>query len=153
MLLLATHMEDQLDADLHPIQNQVHALISYKQGRPVMLTYTLFNTHSMHLSATSRKGQLDANLHTVQNPEHALVSYKLERPAGCQLTTWSKPRACCCQLQVEKASWMLTYTLFNTQSMLLLATSREGQLDADLHSVQHTQHALVSNKQGRPAGC
>ena len=64
---------------------------------------------------------------------------------------------------------MLTYTLFKTQSMLLSATSREGQLDADLHAiqaqsmlllaasregqldadlhpVQHPQHALVSNK-------
>jgi hypothetical protein len=31
---------------------------------------------------------------------------------------------------------MLTYMLFNTQSMLLLATRRRGQADADLHAVQ-----------------
>jgi hypothetical protein len=39
-----------------------------------MLTYILFKTQSMLLSATSKKGQPDADLHTVQNPEHALLS-------------------------------------------------------------------------------
>ena len=70
-----------------------------------MLTYILFKTHSMPLSATSRKGQPDADLHSVQNPEllsatsrkgqphadlhpvqnpeHALVSNKQEGPATC----------------------------------------------------------------------
>ena len=64
-----------------------------------MLTYNLFKTQSMFLSATSRKdkgaanlhavqtqsmllsatsreGQPDADSHTVQNPQHALVSNK-----------------------------------------------------------------------------
>jgi len=48
-----------------------------------MLTYILFKTQSMLLSATSRKGQSDADLHPVQNPEHALVSNKQEGPARC----------------------------------------------------------------------
>jgi hypothetical protein len=46
---------------------------------------------------------------------------------------------------------MLTYKLFKTQSMLLSATSRKGQLDADLHPVQNQEHALISNKQEEPA--
>jgi len=48
---------------------------------------------------------------------------------------------------------MLTYMLFKTQSMLLSATSRKGQPDADLHAVQNPEHALVSNKQEGPAKC
>jgi hypothetical protein len=95
-----------------------------------MLTYILFKTQSMLLSATSRKGQPDADLHPVQNTEHALVSNKQEGPA-----------------------LMLTYKLFKTQSMLLSATSRKGQPDADLHPVQNPEHALVSNKQEGPARC
>ena len=69
-----------------------------------MLTYNLFKTQRMLLSATSREGHPDANLHpvqnpedgletsrkgqpdadlpTVQNPEHALVSNKQEGPAS-----------------------------------------------------------------------
>ena len=46
-----------------------------------MLTYNLFKTQIIMLSATSRKGQPDADLHPVENPEHHLVSNKLERPA------------------------------------------------------------------------
>ena len=45
-----------------------------------MLTYTLFKTQSMLLSATSRKGQPDPDLPPVQNPEHGLVSNKQEGP-------------------------------------------------------------------------
>jgi hypothetical protein len=70
---------------------------------------------------------------------------------------------------------MLTYMLFKTQSMLLSATirkgqpdadlhpiqntmllsatSRKGQPDADLHPVQNTEHALVRNKEEEPARC
>ena len=71
-----------------------------------MLTYILFKTQSMLLSATSRKGQPDADLHpvqtqrmtlsatrrngqpdadllAVQNPEHDFVSSKEEGPARC----------------------------------------------------------------------
>ena len=49
--------------------------------------------------------------------------------------------------QAEKASQMLTYTLFKTQNMLFSVTSRNGHLDADLHTVQNPEYALVSNKQ------
>ena len=130
-----------------------------------MLTYNLFKTQSMLLSVTSRKGQPDANLHTVQNhehalvsnkhkgqpanlqtvqnPEHTLVSNKQWRPARCWLTSCSKSRACSCQQQAGRASQMLTYILFETQSMLLSTTSRKGQPDADLHTVQ-TQSMLLS---------
>jgi hypothetical protein len=46
---------------------------------------------------------------------------------------------------------MLTYILFKIQSMVLLATCRKGQPDADLHTVQNPEHALVSNKEeGQP---
>ena len=112
-----------------------------------MLTYNLFKTQSMLLSATSRKSQPDADLHAVQSPEHGVVSNQQVEIATCRLTCCSKPRACSCQQQAGKASQMLTYKLFKTQSMLLSATSRKGQPDADLHSVQNPEHALVSNKQ------
>jgi hypothetical protein len=41
---------------------------------------------------------------------------------------------------------MLTYNLSKNQSMLLSATSRKGQPDADLHPVQKSEHALVSSQ-------
>ena len=123
ILLSGTRRKGQPDADLQPAQNPEHVLISNKQKGPVrcgltycskpracscqqqagrasqMLTYTLFSTHSillsarsrkdqpdanihavkthhMLLSATSRKGQSNADLHTVQNPEDTPVSNK-----------------------------------------------------------------------------
>ena len=91
-----------------------------------MLTYKLFKTQSMLLSAKNRNGQQDAILHTVQNPEHAPISNKQEWPARCQLTSYSK-------------------------SMLLSETSQEGQPDADLQPVQNHEHAPVSCKQEKPA--
>jgi len=175
MLLSATIRKGKPDADLHPVQNPENALVSNNQGGPArcwltpcskprgcscqqqagrasqMLTHTLFKTQRMLLSATIRKGQPDADLQTVQNPEHALVSNNQEGPARCWLTSCSKPRACSCQQQAGRASQMLTYKLFKTQTMLLSATSRKGQLDADLHPVQNPEHALVSNKQEGPA--
>jgi hypothetical protein len=48
---------------------------------------------------------------------------------------------------------MLTYLLFKTQSMLLSATSRKGQPDADLQAVQNPEHDFVSNKQEGIARC
>ena len=48
---------------------------------------------------------------------------------------------------------MLTYILFETQSMLLSATGRKGQTDADLHAVQNPKHVVVSNKQEKSARC
>ena len=174
MLLSETSRKGQPDADLQSVQNPGHALVSNKQEGPArcwltscwkpracsyqqqvgrasqMLTYNLFKTKSMLLSATTRKSQPDADLHPVQNPEHALLSNNQEGPARCRLTCCSKPRACCCQQQPGRASQMQTYTLFKIQSMLLLATC---QPDADLHSVQNPEHALVSNKQEGPARC
>jgi hypothetical protein len=47
---------------------------------------------------------------------------------------------------------MLTYILSKTQSMLLSATSRKSQPDADLHPVQNTEHAIVNNKQEKQEG-
>ena len=116
-----------------------------------MLTHPLFKIQSMLLSVTSRKGQPDPDLHTVQNQEHALVSNKQEGPARSWLTTCSKPRACSCQHQRERASQILTNILFKTQSMLLSASRRKGQPDPDLHPVQNPEHALVSIKEKGPA--
>ena len=146
-------------------------------GRPSqMLTYILFKTQSMLLSATCMKSQPDADLHPVQDPEHALVSNRQEeparcwltscsrprawpcqqqagRPARCWLTSCSKPRAWPCQKQAGRVSQMLTYKLFKAQGIPLSATSRKGQPDADLQPVQKPDHALVSNKQEGPARC
>ena len=130
MPLSTKSRKGQPDADSHAVQNQ-----------------------SMLLSATSRKGQSDADLPSVQNPQHTLVSNKQKEPARCWLTCCSKPRPCSCQQQAERTSQMLTYILFKTQTMLLSATSRKDQPDADLHPVQNTGHPLVSNEQGGPARC
>ena len=116
-----------------------------------MPTYILFNTQSMLLSATSRKGQPDADSQAAQNPEHDCVSNKQEGSARASLTSCSKPRACSYQQQAGRASQILTYTLFKTQSMLLSATSRKGQPDSDLHPIQNPEHALISNKQEVPS--
>ena len=46
---------------------------------------------------------------------------------------------------------MLTYTLFKAQSILFSETSRKGQPDADLQSVQNPEHPPISNsKKGQP---
>ena len=174
-LLSATSRKGKPDPDLHPVQNPEHVLVSNKQEGPArswltscskpracschqqaerasqILTYNLFQTQSILLSATSRKGQPDPDLLAVQNPEHALVSNKQKGPARSWLTSCSKPRACSCQQQAGRASQILTYLLFKTQSMSLSATSRKGQPDPDLQAVQNTEHALVSNKQEGPA--
>jgi len=175
MLLSATSRKGQPDPDLHPVQTPEDALVSNKKEGPArswltncskptacfcqqqagwatqILTYILFKPQRMLLSATSRKGQQDPDLQTVQNPEHALVSNKQEGPARSWLTSCSNRRACSCQQQAGRASQILTYNLFKTQSMLLSATSRMGQPDPDLHPVQNPKHVLVSNKQEGPA--
>ena len=116
-----------------------------------MLTYILFNTQSMLLSATSKKSQPDADLHTVQNPEHTLIINKQEGLARSWLTVCSKPRACPYQQQAGKASQILTYTLFKTQSMLLSATSRKSQPDPDLHPIQNPEHSWsATSRKGQP---
>ena len=49
---------------------------------------------------------------------------------------------------------MLTYTLLKTQSMLLsAATSRKGQPDANILSVQNTGNVLVRKKQAEEVRC
>ena len=48
---------------------------------------------------------------------------------------------------------MLTYSLVETQSMLLSAISKKGHPDADLHPVKNPEHALVSNKQKGELSC
>jgi hypothetical protein len=130
MLLSATSWKGHPDADLQTVK-----------------------TKHMLLSATSRKGQPDADLLPVQNTEHALVSNKQKGPARLWLTYCSKHRACSCQQQAERANQMLTYKLFKTQSILLLATSKKSRPDANLHPVQNPEHALFSNKQEGPARC
>ena len=107
-----------------------------------MLTCPLFKTQCMLLSATSRKGQPDADLLPVQNQDHGLVSIKQEGADKCRLTSYSKPKPCSCQQQAGRASQMLTCPLFKTQSMLTSATSRKGQPDADLQSVQNKSMLL-----------
>ena len=154
MFLLATSRDGQPDGDLHPVQPPEHALIRYKQRKPIrFLTYILFKTQSMLLSATSREDQPDADVQPIQNPNHALVSNKQNGPARCWLTAYSTPTRCSHQKHSGRASHMLTYMLFKIQGMLLLATSSTGQPDANLHTVQNPEHAFVSNKQRRPATC
>ena len=142
MLLSARSREDQWDADLHAVQNPEYALVRNKQKEPVrcwltscskprasscqqqagrasqMLTYNLFKIQRMLPSETSSKGQPDADLQAVQNPKHHLVSSKKEGPARCWLTGCSKPRASSCQQQAGRASLLLTYILFKTQSII-----------------------------------
>jgi hypothetical protein len=50
-----------------------------------------------------------------------------------------------------KACQMLTYTLYKTHSMLLSDSSKKGQPDVDLPTVQNPEHAPVSNKEGKLA--
>ena len=45
---------------------------------------------------------------------------------------------------------MLTYKLYKMQCMLLSATSRKGQPDANLHPVQNPDHTFVSSNKGQP---
>ena len=170
MLLSATTMKCQPYADLHPVQIPEHPLLNNRQEGPgrfwltrcsipragycqqqperpsQMLTYKLFKTQSMLLSATTRKGQPNADLRSVQNPEHALVSNSNERQARWWLTGFSETRAYSCQEQAQRASQMLTYILFKTQSMVLWVTTRKGQPNVDLHSVQNPEHAVFSKK-------
>ena len=89
----------------------------------------------MLLSATERKDQPGADLQAVQNPEHALVSNKQKGPARCWLTTCLGPRACPCQQQAGRASHMLTYKLFKTQSRLLSGSEDKLKQSINLHSI------------------
>ena len=125
-LLSAARRKVQPNADLHSVQNPVHAFLG-----------------------TNRKGQLDVDLHPVEIPEHDLVSNKPEVPTGFLLTCCSKPRPCSCQQHAGRASQMLTYSLFKTQSIILSATSRKDQSDADLHAAKNpVQFLLATSKKG-----
>ena len=164
----------QPDANLQTVQNQEHTLVSNNQewlarcwltscSNPEqalvrkgmasqMLTYILFRTQtqSMLLLTTSREGLPDIDWHPAQDQEYALVSNKQGKLARCWLTTCLKPRVCPYQQQAGKAIQMLTYSLFKTQIMRLLATSWKDQPD-DLQPVQNPEHASVSNKLEGPA--
>ena len=153
-----------------------HGLVSNKQERPArcwltawskhrpfpchqqagrtseVLTYILFKTQSIYLSATIKKSQSYADLQAVENQSMHLSSRRREGQI-CWLTSCSKPKACCCQQQAERSSQILTYILSKIQRMLLSATSRVGQPDADLHPVQITEHGLVNNKQEGATKC
>ena len=137
-----------------------------------MLTHLLFkNTEDASVS-NKQEGPARCWLTCCLKSEHALVSNKQEAPGRSWLTHCSEPRACSCQWQSGWASQILTYMLFNTQRTLLSATSRKGQPDPDLHTIQNAQlsattrksqpdsdlhtiqnpeHDLVSNKQEEPA--
>jgi hypothetical protein len=77
-----------------------------------MLTYILFKTQNMLLSATSRKGQSDANLHTVINPEHALVNYKQEGQPDADLHPVQNPGHDLVSNTQRKARCLQAYKLF-----------------------------------------
>ena len=137
-----------------------------------MLTYSLITKKSM-LSSETSEDACQILTYILMRTLHQLQPSKASHMLTYCLL---KFRACSCQLQAGKASQMLTHSLFKiqsmflsvtsreskpdadsqpvqTQHMLLLATSRKALWDAGLHSVQNPEHALVSNKQGRPARC
>jgi len=138
-----------MDPDSHPVTMycQHHA-----EKASWTLTYKLFKTQTILLSASCRKGLLDPDLWAVQNPDHSIVSIMQKRPPGPWLTSCSKPRPFYCQPHAEKASWTLTYKLFKTQTILLSASCRKGLLDPDLQPVQNPDHSIVSLMQKRPPG-
>ena len=159
MLLSASVRKGLLDPDLQSVQNPDHSIFSIMQKRAPgpglticskpkpfycqdhaekassTMTYILFKTQTILLSASCRKGLLDPDLHpvqnpdhslsascrkglldpdlqTVQNPDHSIVSIMQRWPPGSWLTCCSKPRPFHCQHHAEKASWTLTYKLF-----------------------------------------
>ena len=133
MHLSETSRKGQPHADLQPVQNPEHALVSSRKGKPDADLHAVQSPE--HALVSSRKGKPDTDLQAVQNPEHALVSNKQEGPTRCWLTCCSKPRACCCQQQAGMASQMLTYILFKTQSVLLSASEDKPKQSIHLHSV------------------
>ena len=128
MLLSATNRKGQPDPDLHPGQNQEHALVSTKQEGPARSWLTSC-WKPRACSCQQQAGRASQIL--------TYSLFKIQRWSGWQ--------------QAGRASQILTYILLKTQSMLLSATSNKGQLDADLHPVQNPEHDLVSNKQEGPA--
>ena len=165
MLLSATSLKSHPDADLQPVQNPEHTLVSHTQGRQVRCWLTCCVNPEHGLVSNKQKGPAICWLTACSKPRAWSCQQQAER--GSWLTDCSKPRACSCQQQAGKASKMLTYILSKTQRMLLSATSketsqlltyvllkiqstllsaisREGQPAADLHPFQNPKHALVS---------
>ena len=108
------------------------------------LTYMLFKTQTILLSALCRKGLLYPNLQPVQNPDHFIVSIMQKWPPGPWLTACSKFRAAHCQHHAEMACCILTYTLFIVKSSPLSTSCRNGLLHPDLHPVPNPEHSIVS---------
>ena len=136
-----------------------------------MLTYSLFKTQSMLLSATSRKGQPDAHLHPVQKPKGSLVSnregdpdahlHPIQNPDSCQqqggrasdMLTYIllKTKRCSCQQQAGRDSQMLTYILFKPRGCSCQQQSgRASQMLT--YKLFKTQTTLLSaiNRRGQP---
>jgi hypothetical protein len=76
-----------------------------------MLTYILFKTQSMLLSATSRKGQPDADLQTVQKTKSMLLSASEDQPKQ-NINLHSVYNQSTFFLASIDTSWMLAYSLF-----------------------------------------
>ena len=87
-------------------------------------TYILFKTHSMQLSVSFRKGIMDLNIQPVQIPDHSIVRIMQKRPPGLWLTSCLKPQPFYCQHYAEKASWTQTYILFKTRPIVSIMQKR-----------------------------
>ena len=116
------------------------------------LTYTLFKTHTIPVSASFREGLLNPDLQPVQKPNHSIVSIMQTSPPRPWLTVCSKPKKNHYQHDAGKAVWMLTYILFGTQSISLSASRRKGCLDCDLPPIQSPEKLIVSIMQNNGKG-
>ena len=114
------------------------------------LTYKLCKTKSSPLSALSRKGFVNLDLLSVHNPEQLNVIIMQKRLCELWLTFCSRPIASHCQHHAEKASWTLTYNLFKTQTILLLASCKKSLLNAGLLSIQNPEKPIVSMQKRTP---
>ena len=146
-----TSRKEQIDADWHASQNPEHALVSNKQERLARRWLTFWSKSEQVLVRKQEEGLARCWLTTCSKPRGCSHQKQGVWVARCWLTSCSKPRACSCQQQTQRATKMLTYMLFKIQSMLLSATSRKNQQDADLPTVKNPEHALVSNKQEETA--
>ena len=111
------------------------------------LTYMLFKTQSNHCQHHAK--MLYPDLHTIQNTNNCIVRMMQKRSPWPWLTSWSECRAAHCQHHAEKASWTLTYILFKTQTILLLASCRNASwtLTYRLFKTQRSS-LLASHRKG-----
>ena len=79
------------------------------------LTYVLFKTQTITLSAWCRKGLLDSDSPSVKNPHNALSAWCRKGFLDPNLQT-VQTQQFYCQYHVEKTSWTLTYNLFETKN-------------------------------------